>query len=78
MHKFFHILSTAGISTMTRPRCCYPDEWEWYSVCSRHRFTDENCPICRHGAWVNKEQNRKERELYEADPDEWRRRANRR
>lgn len=25
-HKFFHLLSTAGMSMMTRPPCCYPDE----------------------------------------------------
>jgi hypothetical protein len=50
-----------------------PLKEEWYSICSMHHERDENCDMCNCGKWINVEEQKKEHELFERNPEEWRR-----
>ena len=44
---------------------------EWYSICSMHHEYDENCDMCNCGKWINVEEQKREHDLFETDPAEW-------
>jgi hypothetical protein len=46
---------------------------EWYSICSVHHDYNEDCNMCNCGNWINVEKQKEEGELFDRDPDEWRR-----
>lgn len=80
VHRFMHILDSLGQVVNLRPRCCYPQEYVWLSVCSMHRWGEPGgeCPRCNVGAWVRRVDLEADHALYMEDPEAWRRMHNER
>ena len=54
-----------------------PDNYTWYSVCSRHREYEISCNACNAGRWISGEEHELEHWLYEQDYKLWYKWANR-
>ncbi len=58
-----------------------PFRQEWYSICSGHnwrKYTEETCPRCQKGQWINVWRQAAGSFVFERWPDVWRWWANHR
>ena len=43
----------------------------WFSICSKHQTPNPECSACQKGEWVNEEEHRLDKELFENDYIAW-------
>jgi hypothetical protein len=54
-----------------------PQNFSWYSICSRHGEYHEECGACNKGRWINQDYQELEQWLYRNSMKLWRQWANR-